>query len=54
MEKISKEYKILFNGISMAIDQLQGLSMRLVMLQQQAEQEYIQRGERETDRKKAG
>lgn len=43
MDEITKEYKILFNGIAGAISELQATIIRLSILQQQAEQAYIDR-----------
>ncbi len=48
MEQMSSEYKLLFNGITTAISELQSLSIKLAVLQQKAEEQYIQRGGEET------
>ena len=41
MAKLSKEYTLLFNGITDTIQELQTLSNRLAALQLQAEELYI-------------
>lgn len=40
---ISREYTLLFNGISSTIAELQAITFRLAGLQQTAEQLYIER-----------
>lgn len=43
MDNITKEYALLFNGITSIISELQGITVRLASLQQQAEQLYLDR-----------
>lgn len=43
-DEITKEYLVLFNGITNAIQELQSMAVRLAMLQRDAEQAYIDRG----------
>lgn len=40
-DEITKEYLILFNGITNTIQELQSMAVRLAMLQRDAEQAYI-------------
>ena len=42
MDKISREYTLLFNGISSTMTELQAITFRLAGLQQAAEQLYIE------------
>ena len=43
MDELSKEYLVLFHGISSIVNELQSIMIRLGSLQQQAEQVYIER-----------
>lgn len=43
MDNITKEYTLLFNGITTIISELQTITVRLASLQQQAEQIYLDR-----------
>ena len=43
MDNITREYTLLFNGITSTISELQAITFRLAGLQQAAEQLYIER-----------
>lgn len=43
MDELSKEYLVLFHGISSIAKELQSITIQLAILQQQAEQAYIER-----------
>ena len=43
MGELSKEYLVLFHGISSVAKELQSITVQLAILQQQAEQAYIDR-----------
>ncbi|MDD3509368.1 MAG: hypothetical protein PHY27_13200 [Parabacteroides sp.] len=45
MDNISREYTLLFNGISSVITELQAITFRLAGLQQAAEQLYIEQAD---------
>ncbi|MDL2219675.1 hypothetical protein LJC04_05015 [Ruminococcaceae bacterium OttesenSCG-928-O06] len=45
MGDLSKEYSLLFNGITDALRELERISNRLKYLQQQAEESYLAQGD---------
>lgn len=42
MDELAKEYKILFNGITETIESLEGMIGRLRLLQEAAENSYLE------------
>lgn len=48
MDKLKKEYTLLFNGITDTILQLENAVLRLKLMQQQAEDVYLEHQQRET------
>ena len=49
MEHLSAEYKLLFNGITSAIEDLNALLFRLAALQYQAEELFISRPDSDSE-----
>ena len=49
MDNISKEYLILFNAITDAEHELERMRKKLIRVQQQAEELFIERGENEQE-----